>query len=110
MRKAMVVPGVAGVLALWPEAAAWAAECVENVPEGADLAGYLLSLLPDSWGGAVTLLVSVCAAVAAFWRRPADDANVVIRVLYAVVNAVGFNKGRATNADDAAASAAKAGK
>ena len=83
---------------------------VEEAPAGADIVGSLIELLPDSFGGAVTLVVSICAAVAAFWSRPADDANIVIRVLYAVVNAVGFNKGKATNADDAAAKAAKAGK
>ena len=82
----------------------------EEAPVGADLVGYLIELLPDSFGGAVTLIISICAAVAAFWSRPADDANIVVRVLYAVVNAVAFNKGKAVNADDAAASATKAGK
>ena len=47
--------------------------------------------------------MTVCAAVAAVWSRPADDANVFVRILYAVVNAGGFNAGKARNADDVAA-------
>ena len=43
-------------------------------------------------------------AISAVWPRPADDANVVVRFLYTVVNALGFNAGKAQNADDAAAS------
>lgn len=84
---------------------AMAAETVEEAPLGADFVAVLLTYLPASWGGWVTLVVTVCAAVAAVWSRPADDANIFVRILYAVVNAVGFNAGKAQNADDAAAKA-----
>ena len=88
---------------LLPAVGAMAAEAANEAPLGADLVAELLTCLPDSWGGWVTLAVTVCAAVAAVWSRPADDANVFVRILYAVVNAVGFNAGKARNADDAAA-------
>ena len=71
------------------------------------VAAELIACLPDSWSGWVTLAVTVCAAVSAVWSRPADDAGVAVRILYAVVNAVGFNAGKAQNADDASAKARK---
>ncbi len=79
---------------------------VETVP-GADLTATLLGYLPDSWNGWVTLVVTLCAALSAVWPRPAENASGVIRVLYVVVNALGFNAGKARNADDAAAKAAR---
>lgn len=63
----------------------------------------LLALLPESWEGWVTLVVTLCAAVSALWPRPAEDAPALVRLLYTVVNALGFNAGKAKNADDAAA-------
>lgn len=63
----------------------------------------LLALLPESWEGWVTLAVTLCAAVSALWPRPAEDAPALVRLLYTVVNALGFNAGKAKNADDAAA-------
>lgn len=63
----------------------------------------LLAMLPESWEGWVTLAVSLCAAVSALWPRPAEDAPALVRLLYTVVNALGFNAGKAKNADDAAA-------
>lgn len=79
---------------------------VETVP-GADVAATLLGYLPDSWNGWVTLLIALCAALSAVWPRPADSASPVVRLLYAVVNAIGFNAGKAKNADDAAAGAGR---
>lgn len=79
---------------------------VETVP-GADLVGTLLGYLPDSWNGWVTLVVTLCAALSAVWPRPKDSASPVVRLLYAVVNALGFNAGKARNADDVAAKAAR---
>lgn len=63
----------------------------------------LLAMLPESWEGWVTLVVTLCAAVSALWPRPAEDAPALVRLLYTVVNALGFNAGKAKNADDAAA-------
>lgn len=87
-------------------AAETAAPAVETVP-GADLVGTLLGYLPDSWNGWVTLVVTLCAALSAVWPRPKDSASPVVRLLYAVVNALGFNAGKARNADDVAAKAAR---
>jgi len=39
--------------------------------------------------------------------RPAETANPLLRLLYVVVNALGFNAGKARNADDALAVATK---
>lgn len=76
-------------------------------PEGADIAATLLGWLPASWEGWVTFVVTLCAAVSTVWPRPSEKANPVLRLLYTVVNALGFNAGKAKNADDAAARAAK---
>ena len=96
----------------WPmlllsAAGAMAAEAANEAPLGADIVAVLLTYLPASWGGWVTLVVTVCAAIAACWPRPSDDANIFVRILYAVVNAIGFNAGKAQNADDAAAQVRK---
>ena len=72
-------------------------------PEGADMAATILGWLPESWEGWVTFVVTVCAAVSAIWSRPAETANPALRLLYMVVNALGFNAGKAKNADDALA-------
>lgn len=82
---------------------ALAAEADTAVP-GADIVATIIGWLPESWGQWVTFIVTICAAISAVWPRPADDANVVVRFLYTVVNALGFNAGQAKNADDAAAS------
>ena len=89
------------ILCLFAPLLAYSAET--EAPAGADIVAVLLTYFPDSWGGWVTLVVTVCAAIAACWPRPSDDANIFVRILYAVVNAVGFNAGKAQNADDAAA-------
>ena len=91
--------------------AALAAEAVTGAPvPGADVAAAILDCLPASWGGWVTLVVSVCAAVSAFWGRPSDSAPLAVRLLYAVVNAIGFNVQKAANADDAGKKALRVGK
>lgn len=84
-----------------------AAESGVEAAPGADVVSVLLGYLPESWSGWVTLVIAICAAVSAVWSRPADNAHPLIRFLYLVVNAVGFNSGRAKNADDAAARALK---
>ena len=78
----------------------------ETVP-GADLVATLLACLPVSWEGWATLVVTVCAAISAIWPRPKEDAPLLWRALYTVVNALGFNAGKAKNADDANAIAAR---
>lgn len=83
-----------------------AADAAESVP-GGDIVAAVIGWLPASWEGWVTFVVTVCAAVSAIWPRPAETASPVVRFLYVTVNALGFNAGRARNADDAAAKAAK---
>ncbi len=94
------------VFVLIPSLLPAADSVVETVP-GADLIESLLGYLPESWSGWVTLVVTICAALSAVWPRPSDSASPVLRLLYTVVNAVGFNAGKAKNADDAAAKAMK---
>ena len=91
---AAVLCGLFPCLALAAEA--------QTVP-GADMVATIISGLPQSWGQWITFVVTICAAISAVWPRPADDANVLVRFLYTVVNALGFNAGKAQNADDAAA-------
>lgn len=93
------------ILCLFAPLLAYSAET--EAPAGADIMAVLLTCFPDSWGGRVTLAVTICAAVSAVWPRPSDDSNVFVRLLYGLVNAVGFNAGKAQNADDAAAKARK---
>lgn len=78
----------------------------ETVP-GADLMAQVLAWLPATWEGWTTLVIAICAVIAATWPRPRDDAHILWRGLYALVNALGANFGRARNADDQAARLAK---
>lgn len=78
----------------------------ETVP-GADLMAQVLAWLPATWEGWATLVIAICAVIAVTWPRPKDDAHVVWRGLYALVNALGANFGRAKNADDQAAKLAR---
>ena len=89
------------ILCLCAPLLAYSAEA--EAPAGADIVAVLLTCFPDSWGGWVTLVVTICAAVSAVWPRPSEDSNVFIRLIYGLVNAIGFNAGQAKNADDAAA-------
>ena len=70
-----------------------------DVP-GADLVGALLGSLPVSWGEWVTLVVTVCAALAVVLPAPKANANVVWRGFYWLVQVLALNKGRAANAQD----------
>lgn len=99
-----VVPAVAAAVIL--PCLALAAETV-TPPEGADMAAMLLGWLPERWEGWVTFVVTLCAALSAIWPRPAQTASPLLRLLYTLVNALGFNAGKARNADDAAAGAGK---
>ena len=78
-----------------------AAESVTETVPGSDVVGALLGNLPASWGEWVTLVVTVCAAVAVVLPAPKDNANVVWRGIYWLVQVLALNKGRAANAQDA---------
>ena len=56
-----------------------------------------------SYAGLVLSIMGVCAAVAALLPAPAEDSNVVYRVLYKALNVLAANVGKAKNADDVAA-------
>ena len=75
----------------------------ESAPVGADVVAQLLLLLPASWEGWITLVVTVCAMLAAVIPRPKEGANILWRCLYGLMNAIGCNVGRAKNASAAKA-------
>ena len=89
----------------------WGADgVVESAPAadpGTELVALLLAWLPATWEGWATLAIAICAVIAATLPRPREDAHIVWRWLYAIVNALGANFGKATNADDKAAKLAK---
>ena len=55
-----------------------------------------------SYAGLVFSLMGVCAAVCALLPVPAEDSNVVYRVVYKILNWIGCNVKKAANADDTA--------
>ena len=61
-----------------------------------------------SYAGLVLSLMGVCAAVCALLPAPAEDSNVVYRVVYKILNWIAMNIGKAENADDAAQAQKKA--
>ena len=87
----------------------WAAEGVteSEADPGTELVALLLAWLPATWEGWATLAVAICAVIAATLPRPREDAHIVWRWLYTLVNALGANFGKAINADDKAAKLAK---
>lgn len=62
------------------------------------LIAVALPYLPESCGGWVTMAVTIGAVFAAVVPRPKDNANIVWRVVYAIMNALGCNVARAKNA------------
>lgn len=73
----------------------------ETMPQGADTAAQLLAMLPESLDGWITLAIGACAVLASVLPRPGAESKWFWRVLYAVINAIGFNVWRARNAKDA---------
>ena len=61
-----------------------------------------------SWAGVVLSAMGLCAAVCALLPAPAEDSNVVYRVVYKILNWIGCNVKKAANADDAAQAQKKA--
>ena len=104
MRKIIFVAfwllGIA-LLGLSPAYADEAAQAVMETVPGSDLVGVLLGYLPASWGEWVTLVVTICAAIAVVLPAPKANSNVVWCGVYWLVQVLALNKGRATNAQDA---------
>ena len=67
--------------------------------------------LMDSQSGVVALgmaaVSGVCAFICAFMPAPTERSGVLYRIVYELLNWLGCNRGKAKNADDAAAKAAK---
>ena len=61
-----------------------------------------------SYAGLVLSLMGVCAAVCALLPAPAEDSNVVYRVVYKNKNRIAMNISKAENADAAAQAQKKA--
>lgn len=70
----------------------------------------LINELFGSYAGLILSVMGVCAAVAALLPAPSENSGTLYRVFYRVFNMLAVNVGKATNADDAAAKVAKAGK
>ena len=49
---------------------------------------------------AITVIIALCAAVAACLKAPSETSGPAYRVIYTLINWVAFNLGRASNADD----------
>ena len=68
-----------------------------------------LSILVDflnsqtgSWALVIAALGGLCALASAFMPVPGEQSGKVYKAVYTVVNWIGCNFGKATNADDAA--------
>lgn len=55
--------------------------------------------LGDNWAMAAMIVGAVCAALATVVPAPKEDANVVWRVVYGLINLIGLNFGKAKNAN-----------
>lgn len=64
------------------------------------LLAALQGVIPDHWFACLTTAVAVCSAMATVLPAPKADSGVFYRVAYALVQLFGFNKGKATNAQD----------
>ena len=62
----------------------------------------ILSDFLNSQTGAWSAASAVCAWAATLMPAPSDASGVVYRTFYKVINWIGANIGKATNADDAA--------
>lgn len=66
-----------------------------------ELMTTLQGLLPDSVMTWLTFAVTLCAALAVALRAPDEKSGAVYRAVYAVINWIGLNLGKARNAEQA---------
>lgn len=59
------------------------------------------TLVPESWAGIIASGVAICAALATVLPPPAEGGSVIYRTMYRVIQWIGLNLGKATNAQDA---------
>lgn len=63
---------------------------------------FFTTLFGDYWGVvSLSIIVSVCAILAAFMKAPDEKASIIYKCLYKVINWFAANVGKAKNADDA---------
>jgi len=86
-----------------PVATALAEEASSASVPGADLISALINYLPASWGEWVTLVVTVCAAIAVVLPAPKANSNIIWRGVYWLVQVLALNRGKAANAQDVSA-------
>ena len=55
--------------------------------------------LGDTWAAAAAFAVSLCALLCTVIPAPSEDANVVWRFVYSIINTIGCNVGKAANFD-----------
>ena len=60
----------------------------------------LQGIIPDHWLAALTLAVTLCAAITTLLLPPTENSPAMYRVLYQVLQWVAMNLGRARNAQD----------
>lgn len=72
-----------------------------------DMIAELLNSQEGTVALGIAALGGICAFVAAFLSAPTENSSKVYKVVYAVVNWLAMNVGKAKNADDVAAKTAQ---
>ena len=63
---------------------------------------FFTTLFGEYWGVvSLSIIVSVCAILAAFMKAPDEKSGIIYKCLYKVINWFAANVGKAKNADDA---------
>lgn len=55
--------------------------------------------LGDTWAAAAAFVVALCALLCTVIPAPSENANVVWRFVYSIINTIGCNVGKAANFD-----------
>ena len=66
--------------------------------------------LGEGWAVTAAVFVAVCSALAATLKAPGENASVLWRVAYGLINLIALNVGKARNHDDVKAAESKAAK
>lgn len=67
-----------------------------------DLVTLVSTLGFSEYAGAASAIVAICSVLSTLLSAPDASANSVYKFLYALVNMLAFNVGKAKNADDVA--------
>lgn len=60
----------------------------------------LQGIVPDSWLAWITLAVTICAAITTVLPAPKPEAGTLHKAVYALIQWVAFNLGKAKNEQD----------